>query len=61
MFILDISGVSTSASTPPGVDSAPDASENRSGSKGFRGVVNDGFRNCGAGVELEFMKELVGF
>jgi hypothetical protein len=57
VLILCISGVSSRSAVSAGDDSAPDASENRSGSNGFRGVVNDGLRNCGAGVDLAFTKE----
>jgi hypothetical protein len=49
--------VSSRSALSAGDDSAPDASENRSGSNGFRGVVNDGLRNCGAVVDLAFTKE----
>jgi hypothetical protein len=58
VLILYISGVSSASALSAGDDSAPDASENKSGSNDFRGVVNDGLRNCGAGVELAFPKEI---
>jgi len=54
------SGVSSASALSAGEDSAPDASEKRSGSNGFRGVVKEGLRNGVAGVEDEFMKELDG-
>ena len=45
------SGVSSASAMSPGDDSTPDASDIKSISKvPFRGVVNEGFRNCGAGV-----------
>lgn len=43
-----VSGVSSASALSAGEDSAPDASEKSSGSKGLRGVVKDGFRNSGA-------------
>lgn len=54
------SGVSSASALSAGEDSTPDISERRSWSKGFRGVVNDGLRKAGAGVEDAPMKELVG-
>jgi len=55
------SGVS-SRSAPPGDVSAPDTSENKSGSKGFRGVMKDLLRNGVAGcVAAASMKEFWGF
>ena len=57
MVVLALGASALSA----GEDSAPDASEKRSGSNGLRGVVKEGLRNGGAGVEDWFMKELDGF
>jgi len=54
------SGVSSASALSAGEDSAPETSEKRSWSKGLRGVVKDGFRNGGAGVEEAVMKELWG-
>jgi hypothetical protein len=47
-MVFEVSGVSSASALSAGEDSAPDASEKRSGSKGLRGVVNDGLRNSGA-------------
>lgn len=44
-----VSGTSSEVSVGAGLDSAPEHSENRSSSTRFCGVVNDGFRNGGAG------------
>ena len=52
------SGVSSASALSAGDDSAPETSENKSWSNGFRGVVNEGFRNGGATVEVVFIKEL---
>jgi hypothetical protein len=52
------SGVSSASALSAGDDSAPDTSEKSSWSKGFRGVVKDGLRNCGAGADDAAMKEL---
>jgi hypothetical protein len=60
VLILFNSGVSSKSAVSAGDDSAPDASEKMFGSNGFRGVVNNGLRNWGEGVELVFVKELVG-
>lgn len=45
MIVLTPSGVSSASALSAGDDSAPDASEKSSGSKGLRGVVKDGLRN----------------
>ena len=57
---LGSSGVSSASALSAGDDSAPDVSEKRSGSKAFRGVVKDGLRNWGAGVDDDAMKEPFG-
>ena len=49
--------MSSASPTSPGEDSIPDCSEKSSGSKGFRGVVKEGLRNCGAGAEDAEAKE----
>ena len=53
--------MSSASALSAGEDSAPDTSEKRSWSKGFRGVVNEGLRKAGAGVDDAPMKEFVGF
>jgi hypothetical protein len=49
VLVLTISGVSSVSALSAGDDSAPEVSENNSGSKGFRGVVKEGLRNGVAG------------
>lgn len=54
------SGVSSPSAMSPGDESIPEASEKRSGSKfPLRGVVKEGFRNCGAGFDVLARNELV--
>jgi hypothetical protein len=60
IVFLGSSGVSSASAFSAGDDSAPEVSEKRSGSKAFRGVVNEGFRNGGAGVDDVEIKELFG-
>jgi len=55
------SGVSSPSALSAGEESTPDASEKGSGSKGLRGVVNEGFRKGGAGLEEAVMKDDSGF
>lgn len=55
MLGLIVSGVSSASALSAGDDSAPEASENKSGSKGFRGVVKEGLRN-GVAVLAEDVK-----
>jgi hypothetical protein len=50
--------VSSASALSAGDDSAPDVSERRSGSKALRGVVKEGLRNGGAGVDDAATKEL---
>jgi hypothetical protein len=52
VFILIVSGVSSVSALSAGDDSAPEVSENSSGSNGFRGVVKEGFRNGVAGFAV---------
>lgn len=49
--VFGSSGVSSASALSAGDDSAPDVSEKRSGSKALRGVVKEGLRNGGAGVD----------
>ncbi len=53
--------MSSASALSAGDDSAPDTSEKRSWSKGFRGVVNEGLRKGGAGVEDAPPKGFVDF
>ena len=59
-LLLGLSGVSSASALSAGDDSAPETSENSSWSNGFRGVVKDGLRKGGAGVEEDAAKELIG-
>lgn len=43
--------MSSASALSAGDESAPDVSENRSGSKALRGVVKDGLRNGEAGTD----------
>lgn len=52
--------MSSASALSAGDDSAPDVSEKRSRSKALRGVVKEGLRNGGAGVDDVAMKELFG-
>ena len=52
--------MSSASALSPGEDSAPETSENRSLSNGFRGVVKDGLRKAGADVDEGAMKEFEG-
>ena len=58
--VLGSSGVSSASALSAGDDSAPDVSENKSGSKALRGVVKEGLRNGAAGVEDVAVKVLLG-
>ena len=49
--------MSSASALSAGDDSAPDTSENRSWSNGFRGVVKEGLRNAGAGVDEAVINE----
>lgn len=52
--------MSSASTLSAGEDSAPDASEKSSWSKGFRGVLKEGLRNGAAVVDDAPMKELTG-
>lgn len=52
--------MSSASAFSAGDDSAPETSEKSSWSNGFRGVVKEGLRNCGAGVDDAATKELEG-
>ncbi len=54
------SGVSSASALSAGEDSAPETSDKNSWSNDFRGVVKEGLRNCGAGVDDAAVKELFG-
>ena len=55
--VLGRSGVSSASALSAGDDSAPEVSENTSGSKAFRGVVNEGLRKGCAGADEVSTKE----
>jgi hypothetical protein len=57
-FVLIVSGVSSVSALSAGDDSAPEVSENSSGSNGFRGVVKEGLRNGVAGFAEESKMEV---
>lgn len=48
-----MSGVSSASALSAGDDSAPEVSEKSSESKALRGVVKEGLRKAGAGVDAE--------
>lgn len=57
LIVLTLSGVSSASALSAGDDSAPDASEKSSGSKGLRGVVKDGLRKGEADGALPEQKD----
>lgn len=57
VLVLIVSGVSSVSALSAGDDSAPEVSENKSGSKGFRGVVKEGLRNGVAGFAERSKRE----
>lgn len=61
IFWISGSGVSSPPIVSAGDDSAPETSEYSSGSKGFLGVVKEGFRNGGAVLAGVVMNDLVDF
>lgn len=57
--VLIVSGVSSASAFSAGDDSAPEVSENRSGSNDFRGVMKEGLRNGAAVFAVDVKSEAV--